>query len=485
YAREAIQGRFPAGERAIASDPAYAYMYAFNVIEGRFPEGEATIASDPTNAFYYAKNVIQGEWPEGEKAIATKPAFSYEYAKNIIQGRWPEGEKAIATDPNNAYLYAKNVIQGRWPEGEKTLAKDPGYAVRYAHMIINGRFPEAEPAIATSAETSYEYARYVLHGRFPAGEEAIADHPRYAREYKEYIDILRSQLEVKEDTNMDNRDELFQRTANAQRGTPEKIMVGLQHKMGGGVYSVIIEHVGDITHRISEYFSQLQGQQENVKEKVTRGLRYLNHPYGFEKEMQQNMRNNYNFYVEEKGMTKSFNEWTNEIKEGCKRYAEAHKKIPVWNEPQLWAREAAIAIGLWDFDTARLYLEKLKKITDLSREQYVEAVGQMTLTEAPIKDIKTYGMDKPVDAPFSSKHKPNQLKPSMPELDIKMLGNPNYWKVIKKKFEKTPFNINLVFANLNLPSLMKTGEMSTGIGKDFSQTFYSLLSNYSGRISPK
>jgi len=108
---EEAYGRLEQGDtapyliRAIASDPHWAYHYAYGVIKGRWPEGEKAIASDPYYAYYYAYGIINGRWPEAEKAIANDPNYAYSYARHIINGRWPEGEKAIASDPYYANLY--------------------------------------------------------------------------------------------------------------------------------------------------------------------------------------------------------------------------------------------------------------------------------------------------------------------------------------------------------------------------------------------
>jgi len=114
---EEAYGRLEQGDtapyliRAVASDPHWAYHYAYGVIKGRWPEGEKAIASDPDEAYYYARHIINGRWPEGEKAIASSPDWAYYYAHDIIKGRFPEGEKAIASDPKWASAY-KEFLNG-------------------------------------------------------------------------------------------------------------------------------------------------------------------------------------------------------------------------------------------------------------------------------------------------------------------------------------------------------------------------------------
>ena len=135
YARYAIRGRWPEGEKLIASDPQWAYSYADEVLKGRFPEGEEAIARDPIWAYCYARDAIKGRWPEGEPMIASDPYSAYKYARDIIKGRFPEGEAVIASDPKWAYCYASDCIHGRWPEGEKAIASDPEWAAEYKDFL--------------------------------------------------------------------------------------------------------------------------------------------------------------------------------------------------------------------------------------------------------------------------------------------------------------------------------------------------------------
>ena len=101
---------------------------------------------DPESAYRYARDVIRGRWPEGEKVIASDPKSAYRYAMYVIGGRWPEAEKVIASasDPYYAYLYAMYVIRGRWPEAEKVIASasDPESAYEYARDVIGDPDPE-------------------------------------------------------------------------------------------------------------------------------------------------------------------------------------------------------------------------------------------------------------------------------------------------------------------------------------------------------
>lgn len=94
--------------------------------------------TDPYQAYWYAIRVLDGPFPEGEAAIATDARYSYYYAMHI-NGPFPEGEAAIATDPQWASLYARWVLNRRFPEGEPAIVKDPDYSTMYLNA-----FPDAK-----------------------------------------------------------------------------------------------------------------------------------------------------------------------------------------------------------------------------------------------------------------------------------------------------------------------------------------------------
>jgi hypothetical protein len=124
-------------EQAIAKDPGYAVMYARDVIKRPWKPGEAAIAKDPLTvlddgevncvALDYAKHVLHGRFPAGEKVIASNPVTAYEYAKDVLHGRFPAGEKAIADDKDHtedcgiARDYARFIIKGPWTFDGKTF----------------------------------------------------------------------------------------------------------------------------------------------------------------------------------------------------------------------------------------------------------------------------------------------------------------------------------------------------------------------------
>lgn len=62
-------------EEALTS-PDLAYLYAIAVIKGRWPEGEKLIATDAGNAYLYAVEVIKGRWPEAERVLQQSESWT-------------------------------------------------------------------------------------------------------------------------------------------------------------------------------------------------------------------------------------------------------------------------------------------------------------------------------------------------------------------------------------------------------------------------
>ena len=113
-------------EAKIASNPELAYKYAM-AIKGRFPAGEKAIATSAVYSYVYAKNVIKGRWPEGEKAIATSSYYSQGYAA-MIKKRFKLGEPAIlASSDTSINAYWHNYVKGFWPEGWAVLRQASGH----------------------------------------------------------------------------------------------------------------------------------------------------------------------------------------------------------------------------------------------------------------------------------------------------------------------------------------------------------------------
>lgn len=142
----------------------------------------------------------------------------------------------------------------------------------------------------------------------------------------------------------------FMAVADEQRGAPEHAMLRAQHYYKGGVLSPVIEHIGDLVHRMTEHADAGMFLEDIIKEKVDRGLRYLTHGYGFVREMEENIRAN--------GVDRA------KLDELLVQYAKEHEKLPVYNVAHWHGREAAIALGYQKWDEAIKHLQALKGMLD-------------------------------------------------------------------------------------------------------------------------
>lgn len=178
---------------------------------------------------------------------------------------------------------------------------------------------------------------------------------------------MRKYIKIVNEAEQDERCRAFEELADAQRGEPEMAMLRVQHAMSGGVLSPVVEHCGDLTHRMAQYPDRADyySGYELVKEKVDRCLRYLTSPYGFEREMKQNIVTNarYHNIPEDKFITR--------LDRALAQYADEHSKLHVYNRAQWLARQAAVAVGLKQFDLATRCLQLLSDHLN-NREEWNE-----------------------------------------------------------------------------------------------------------------
>jgi len=174
----------------------------------------------------------------------------------------------------------------------------------------------------------------------------------------------------------------FQKIARIQRDLPETAMEKAQEAIGG-VINPVIEHTGDLTHRLTKNFGSAVGARSpsqrvsalrmmhgDVAPKLDHMLRRLNYPYGFEKEFAENLIDNADYY----GIP--LDQYKKTVYTALQKYADEHKKIPVFNELQKLSRDAAIAVGERNFNKARRLLERLKEISD-NQELFLRKITEI------------------------------------------------------------------------------------------------------------
>lgn len=103
---------WPAIERIALRYPEWSRLYAAFMVDGRWPAGEPVIFSDPYSALEYVTdrriNPDEERIPEAEDIIITNPKTAYDYAVEFLEDRWPEGEPRILSDVRWAKLYTKH-----------------------------------------------------------------------------------------------------------------------------------------------------------------------------------------------------------------------------------------------------------------------------------------------------------------------------------------------------------------------------------------
>lgn len=194
------------------------------------------------------------------------------------------------------------------------------------------------------------------------------------------ISDFKNRMSDSENENIFNSErvqDLFVELADGQRNKPEMKMLECQRNMGGGVLSHLLEHVGDLTHRMSERTFVRNNSFEStvyyVKPKVENAINSFQQELPFAEEHKQNMEANYSSY--NKGET--FEEWNNKINNLAQEYSDLHSELTVYNKLQYAAREAAVELGKMNFDKVVEHLTVIKESIDngnylLEASEYVE-----------------------------------------------------------------------------------------------------------------
>lgn len=150
--------------------------------------------------------------------------------------------------------------------------------------------------------------------------------------------------------------EVFNGLAEAQRGEPEGAMLRLQDAVGGGEFSWLVEHMGDLTNRMAKMWHAHDAGYEYMTEKVVRGERILNRlaqnpgAYGI------NVDSNADYT----GVPRSV--YRARVDRRRVEYVEAHRRLVVYNRAQFLARQVAIQVGACAFMPAWLAAGALKDL---------------------------------------------------------------------------------------------------------------------------
>jgi len=173
----------------------------------------------------------------------------------------------------------------------------------------------------------------------------------------------------------------FKRLGNDQRGKPEAAMIKVQFALGGGVLNPLVEHVGDLTHRMTDHVRWMKSGDlptastlgySTTMDKVEKTLKWLRSGYGFARELENNIRNN------AEHRKQNIEDFRKQLDTALQIYAREHSKLVVWNQMQWLARGAAIAVGNKAWESAEDYLQAMK-VMGRSEDSYVKWAGDFTL----------------------------------------------------------------------------------------------------------
>jgi hypothetical protein len=159
----------------------------------------------------------------------------------------------------------------------------------------------------------------------------------------------------------------FDGLAKGQLGKPENMggacngNPNIHH--GAGLYAWDTEHIGDLTHRMADGEHVVHGNcgYGTVAPKVRKALRYLRNEYGHEREIMDNIRNNFEYRKEDGRYHGTYEQFFEELKQAGRVYANAHAALTVYNEAQWNARQAAVEVGLMNFPQVEIHLAALEK----------------------------------------------------------------------------------------------------------------------------
>ena len=158
-------------------------------------------------------------------------------------------------------------------------------------------------------------------------------------------------------------------------------------------YGWLCEHVGDLTNRMAQHWENgcwawgVGATDEKVR-KTLRTLRsgYNTKPPGFlENSIRRQLRGNIRYHDERRTLfrqefhsdsTRAFilryprtlEDAEAKLRKLGETYAAEHAKLVVWNELQKHARDAAIALGRFDFKATERHLTALEAVLDRSKD---------------------------------------------------------------------------------------------------------------------
>lgn len=171
----------------------------------------------------------------------------------------------------------------------------------------------------------------------------------------------------------------FNDLAHQQRTKPERYVSSRKSQISQ-LFNYDMMHCQDIIHRMSESVFFLEGGMDNVEKKVRRLISSLHRDSEWMpwlEEVKQQVESNRKFR-EKQGINDELYYYKDLIQYG-KEWANEMAQLPVYNELQYHAREAAINLGNLRVDESLKHLYKINDALEEGPEKYTKRVIEYNL----------------------------------------------------------------------------------------------------------
>lgn len=250
---------------------------------------------------------------------------------------------------------------------------------RVAEREIAAPEPDAIQDVADKFDISEDRAKAILERQAEFQREKAAPEPTQAPQpSQEAITAPEGEIVEAEKGTI----EQFEDLGEQQRGKPESAMLkATTHH--SGAWSWLVEHVGDLTHRMTQGVAEGQAGFGASKPKIERAFNFLRSGQ-FGKTIKEAHEENIINNIKHSKLSES--EFRAKLKQLGEQYSAEHAKLPVFNEVQRRARDAAVALGKQDFETADEHITWLKNLIDKGEDAWnKEALKGLTPQQAEAK----------------------------------------------------------------------------------------------------
>lgn len=232
--------------------------------------------------------------------------------------------------------------------------------------------------------------------------------------------------------------------AAEQRDEPEQAMLAVQRANGGGVLNPVVEHAGDIFHRMAKDLPFGVLPVDDVLSKIDTVLSGLTSRFGFAREHTQNLRNN----ARERGVP--IEEQQAAVNSALARLARANNRLVPLNRPQRLAKEIAVAVAETRFDDAVTAAQELRTLITESPAQFLQEVTSISAEGAQAVT-------------------PTDVRRAIREIRIPT-ANPPGFRVIARKVFPPGVSVSIDDAVRRLDALVKTRPDFTEFRQDVKES---------------